>query len=673
MVKYRLFTLYLFLAAFLLALSLANSAWAQSARADSLKQLLSQILPDTSRTMVLEQLGGALMYSQPLDAMKYARQGLALSEKAKYSLGTTRNLNRLGTIYRNVGSYAKALELHMEALRVAKENDDLEGMAKINNSIGILYSEQKDSKRAIEYFKKTQNLAQQLQDNKLLEVALTNLGFDYALIDELDSAQTYTLRAYELAVRQGNKSSSGVLFLNLGYVHYRKKEYQLALAYYRRSVPISEAVNDKRYLGQTYFEMARTFQETNAFDSCLIYAQKSLKLAQEVDNPKGILDVSTLLTDFFEDRDKAKAYEYFKISTQAKEKMFDREKIKQIQSLDFKEQLRLQQVESDRVEYEGRVLAKTLVAGLLALMVIVFLLYRNSRNRQKANILLKKQKDELQATLNELETTQNQLIQSEKMASLGELTAGIAHEIQNPLNFVNNYAEVNVELLEELLHEISKVEGEDVAAYSQRGEEGLVLDLVRDLSENEAKILSHGKQAEAIVRGMQQHSRRNSGSREKTDVNALTREYTELAYNGMTAKDKIYKDVLKLDLAEDLPELEVVPGDIGRVVLNLLENAFYTVAEKKEHSPDNYQPAILVSTRRRDNGVEISVKDNGTGIAPEYIGKVFQPFFTTKPTGQGTGLGLSLSYDIVTKGHNGRLEVVSEVTQGTEFTLALKT
>ncbi len=629
-----------------------------------MKRMLSQKLPDTSRAMVLEQLGGALMYSQPLAAMKYARQGLALSEKAKYSLGTVRNLNRLGTIYRNVGSYAKALELHMEALRVAKKNDDLDGMARINNSIGILYSEQKDSKRAIEYFTKTKNLAQQLQDNKLLEIALTNLGFDYALIDELDSAQTHTLRAYELAVRQGNKNSSGVLFLNLGYVHYRKKEYPLALAYYRRSVPISEAVNDKRYLGQTYFEMARTFRETNTLDSCLIYAQKSLELAKEVDNPKGTLDVSTLLTEFFEDRDKAKAYEYFKIATQAREKMFDREKVKQIQSLDFKEQLRLQQVESDRVEYEGRILTKTLVAGLFALMIIVFLLYRNSRNRRKANVLLEKQKNELQATLNELEITQSQLIQSEKMASLGELTAGIAHEIQNPLNFVNNYAEVNVELLEELISEGGKENGGK--------DEGLMREIALDLAENEAKILYHGKQAEAIVRGMQQHSRRSSGSRHRTDINALTSEYTELAYNGMTAKDKLSKDVMKLDLATDLPKLDVIPGDIGRVVLNLLDNAFYTVAEKKQHSPNDYQPAILVSTRRRDNVVEISVKDNGTGIAPEYIGKLFQPFFTTKPTGQGTGLGLSLSYDIVTKGHNGRLEVKSEVGEGTELTLVLK-
>ena len=609
------------------------------------------------------------MYSRPLDAMKYARQGLALSEKAKYALGAARNLNRIGSIYRNVGSYAKALESHMEALRVAEENGDLDGMARINNSIGILYSEQKDSKKAIKYFTKTQNLAQQLHDDKLLEIALTNLGFDYALIDELDSAQSSTLRAYELAVRQGHKSSSGVLFLNLGYVHYRKKEYSLALAYYRRSVPISEAVNDKRYLGQTYFEMARTFREMSALDSCLIYAQKSLELAQEIDNPKNILDISTLLTEFYEDRDKAKAYEYFKIATQAKEKMFDREKVKQIQSLDFKEQMRVQQVENDKVENQRSILTRTLIAGLAAVMLIAFLLYRISRIRQKANVLLQKQKDELLGTLTELKNTQAQLIQAEKMASLGELTAGIAHEIQNPLNFVNNYAELNVELLEELL-----LEGGESFGYAQdeKRKGRLMREIALDLAENEAKILHHGKLAEAIVRGMQQHSRRSSGSRERTDINALTSEYTELAYNGMTAKDKLSKDVMKLDLAADLPELDIIPGDIGRVVLNLLDNAFYAIIEKKQHSPDNYQPAISVSTRRRDGMVEISVKDNGTGIAPEHIDKLFQPFFTTKPTGRGTGLGLSLPYDIVTKGHNGRLGVVSEVGKGTEFTLILK-
>ncbi len=629
-----------------------------------MQRRLTQTLPDTARAMVLERLGSVLMYSEPLEAMKYVREGLAVAERADFPLGISRNLNRLGSIYRNVGSYAKALEAHLAALRVARENNDLAGMARVNNSIGILYSEQEDHQRAVEYFTKTKTLAQQIGDATLLEIALTNLASDYAWLKQLDSAQVFALRAYEMAVRQEDKNSTSVLFIILGNIHYRKKEYPLSLAYFRRSLPLSRAMNDQRNLGQTYFEMARVFHETGALDSCRIYAEQSLELAQQVNNPKNILDASTLLTEFYEGRDQGKAYQYFKIATAARHQMFDRKKVKQIQALDFDEQLRTQQAQNERAENQRSILTRTLITGLAAVILIAFLLYRNSRNRRRANVLLQKQKDELQATLTELETTQAQLIQSEKMASLGELTAGIAHEIQNPLNFVNNYAEVNVELLEELLLEGGKELGER--------DEGLLQELVSDLADNERKILHHGKLAEAIVRGMQQHSRRSSGNRELTDLNALVREYAELAYNGMTAKDKPSKDVLTLDLDEQLPKTAVVPGDIGRVILNLLDNAFYAVLKKKENHPESYQPTILVSTRQREGVIEIRVKDNGTGVPREIIDKLFQPFFTTKPTGQGTGLGLSLAYDIVTRGHSGRLEVVSEVGIGTEFIAVFK-
>ncbi len=462
-----------------------------------------------------------------------------------------------------------------------------------------------------------------------------------------------------MAVRQKDETSSSILFAILGNIHYRKKEYPLSLAYYRRSVPLYRAVNDQRNLGQSYFEMARLFCETGAADSCRSYAERALALAQKVRNPKNVLDASTLLTGFYEENDKAKAYQYFKIATQAREQMFDREKIQQIQNLDFNEQLRVQQLENEKVESRRSIQTWSLIAGLALVVLIAFLLYRNNRIRQKANVLLQEQKETLQTTLTELKTTQTQLIQAEKMASLGELTAGIAHEIQNPLNFVNNYAEVNVELLQELAFEGEKEIG--------KKDERLMREITRDLEENEGKILHHGRQAEAIVRGMQQHSRRSSGSRELTEVNSLVREYAELAYNGMTAKDKLAKDVLNLDLDTEVGKVEMIPGDIGRVVLNLLDNAFYAILEKIEAQPNGYQPTISVTTRRLDQTVEIRVKDNGPGIPQEELDKIFQPFFTTKPTGQGTGLGLSLAYDIVTKGHGGQLEVTSEVGKGAEF------
>ncbi len=274
---------------------------------------------------------------------------------------------------------------------------------------------------------------------------------------------------------------------------------------------------------------------------------------------------------------------------------------------------------------------------------------------------LTEQKEELQHALTELRATQSQLIQSEKMASLGELTAGIAHEIQNPLNFVNNFSEVNKELIVEMKTEIEKGNFEEVKA------------LAVDIESNEEKINNHGKRADAIVKAMLQHSRSNSGVKEPTDINALADEYLRLSYHGLRAKDKSFNTTMKTDFDESLGKINIVPQDIGRVILNLLNNAFYAVAEKKKLNIVGYEPVVTISTKLIEGKIEIKVSDNGNGIPQKVLDKIFQPFFTTKPTGQGTGLGLSLSYDIVTKGHGGELNVETKEGQGTEFIVNLKT
>jgi two-component system, NtrC family, sensor kinase len=269
------------------------------------------------------------------------------------------------------------------------------------------------------------------------------------------------------------------------------------------------------------------------------------------------------------------------------------------------------------------------------------------------------QKEELQLALDELKATQNQLIQSEKMASLGELTAGIAHEIQNPLNFVNNFSEVNAELIAEMKKEIEKGNLDEVKA------------LANDISDNEQKINHHGKRADAIVKGMLQHSRSSTGIKEPTDINALADEYLRLAYHGLRAKDKSFNATMKTDYGESLGNINVIPQDMGRVILNLITNAFYAVAEKNNEQPTGYEPTVFVSTRKINDRVEIGVRDNGSGIPPKVLDKIFQPFFTTKPTGQGTGLGLSMSYDIVTKGHGGELKVETKEGEGSQFIIIL--
>ncbi|MGZ5191306.1 MAG: sensor histidine kinase, partial [Flavisolibacter sp.] len=263
--------------------------------------------------------------------------------------------------------------------------------------------------------------------------------------------------------------------------------------------------------------------------------------------------------------------------------------------------------------------------------------------------------------------TQSQLIQSEKMASLGVLTAGIAHEIQNPLNFVNNFSEVNKELIEELKNEKSKDKSER--------DEQLEDELLNDIAKNEQKINHHGKRADAIVKGMLQHSRTSTGKKEPTDINAIADEYLRLAYHGLRAKDKNFNATMQTEFDESIGRINIIPQDIGRVILNLITNAFYAVTEKEKtiQSPKggvDYEPSVTVSTKKVGDKVLVSVKDNGNGIPQKVLDKIFQPFFTTKPTGQGTGLGLSLSYDII-KAHGGEIKVETKEGESTEFIIYL--
>ncbi|MEI9920151.1 MAG: ATP-binding protein [Bacteroidota bacterium] len=281
------------------------------------------------------------------------------------------------------------------------------------------------------------------------------------------------------------------------------------------------------------------------------------------------------------------------------------------------------------------------------------------RERERSREKELKQAKEIEKAYTELKATQSQLIQAEKMASLGELTAGIAHEIQNPLNFVNNFSEVNAELIDEMKDELAKGNIEEVKV------------LAENIVENEKKIMFHGKRADSIVKGMLQHSRSSTGSKESVDVNALSDEYLRLAYHGLRAKDKSFNATMKTDFDKDLGKVNIVPQDIGRVVLNLITNAFYVVAEKKRQLNGTFEPTVTVTTKSIGDKFQISVKDNGNGIPQKVLDKIFQPFFTTKPAGQGTGLGLSMSYDIVTKAHSGEIKVETKEGEGTEFIVIL--
>jgi signal transduction histidine kinase len=407
---------------------------------------------------------------------------------------------------------------------------------------------------------------------------------------------------------------------------------------------------------ELYGQIGNIYIKLNKLPEARNYLEKCLQLARLIGYKEEIKSSSYNLSrlDSLE-QNYQQAYSHYKEYILYRDSIVNEENTKKSlqaqMQYDFDKKEAITQAEQEKKDAEQkRIRSKQYFAIgglgilLLAVLSIAFIQWRNSKYKQKANLLLLQQKEKVESTLSELKSTQSQLIQSEKMASLGELTAGIAHEIQNPLNFVNNFSEVSTELLDEMITELGKNNKEDA------------ISIAGDVKQNLEKILHHGKQADGIVKGMLQHSRSSSVVKEPTDINKLVDEYLRLAYHGLRAKDKDFNATLKTDYDETIGTINIIPQDIGRVILNLITNSFYAVAEKKKQRPEGYEPTISVSTKKTESDVLISVKDNGNGIPQKLVDKIFQPFFTTKPTGQGTGLGLSLGYDII-KAHGGELKV----------------
>ena len=386
-------------------------------------------------------------------------------------------------------------------------------------------------------------------------------------------------------------------------------------------------------------------------DSSLFYAIKNRDLFQLMGSVTGaVVNLGSIYNNVYLAYDmrgeKDSAYKYMALAIKAKDSLYSKRinNLADFQHVNFEQQMKMSLLENEREAYRNSVNTWFLLAGIAVLFLLAIIFFRNNRQKQKATIRITRAYADLQAA-------QTQLIHSEKMASLGELTAGIAHEIQNPLNFVNNFSEVNHELLNEMKLAIGKKNYQEVD------------ELVADVISNEEKISFHGKRADSIVKSMLQHSRSSSGQKEPTDINALVDECLRLSFHGMRAKDKSFNVKMDTSYRADLPMVNIAGQDIGRVLLNLFTNAFYSMAQKKNEGQEGYDPMITVKTEKQNNNIVISVHDNGKGIPQLVIDKIFQPFFTTKPTGEGTGLGLSMSFDIISKGHGGQLKVESEEGQ----------
>ena len=656
---------------FILVLLLFNffTASAQRKEIDSLRAALSKPTADTVRMNILRDLGNAYFISRPDSCIIFGQQAYELAVKYNALLNQAKILNSVANAYSTTGDFVKSLQFYFKSLRINERINNPLGIVTNYNNIGATYVSSQDYDKALLYLKKAQKiwapyiLKHQLKTSseKLqADILLINVAECFLYTNRIDSADHYLQICYPDAKKKHFEVLIGNLERDLGEVELARKHKETALDYLRHAIQASISNEDVEMLSMSYLSTSKLYHQYQQQDSAKFYAKKALETAQSQKYQQDVLNAGKVLYSYYDqEHNLSEAYKYYKLTMAAKDSLYSQDKVKQVLSLDFEEKQRQQEIAAAQQEYRASVRLYALASGLVVLLLLVIIFWRNSNQRKTANQLLQKQKEEIQNTLGELKTTQNQLVQSAKMASLGELTAGIAHEIQNPLNFVNNFSDVNREMIGELKGELKNGNIEEALAIAD------------DIEQNEVKINHHGKRADFIVKGMLEHSRTSTGERQVTNINVLADEFLKLSYHGLRAKDKNFNADLVTHFDSSLPKLNVVQQDIGRVLINLFGNAFYAVNQKAKTVGNGYKPTVEVSTAKENGSIFIKVKDNGDGIPENIKDKIMQPFFTTKPTGEGTGLGLSLSYDIVAKGHGGNITVDTKEGEGSEFIVTL--
>ena len=630
-------------------------------------QITGSYQNDTARVMRLIDTAQRYRFFKPDSCVPFAEKALELSRLINFKKGEAGASITLGEYHRVSGNYPESLEHLFMALQTSSEIGDSALMAEAHGFIGIAYLNLKEYQTALHYLFQAYSQKDRLLV-PMIGFILANTGIAYQEMNMLDSALIYQKMSWSLARTTQMAPGKAFVLRETGNVYSLMNLPDSAFYYYRYALAVTPDILN---IGRTYSRMAILFYKLGEYDSTLYYANQALLLGRKSSQKPTMLEASKTLTTYYINKNRSdSALKYQQLTMNINDSLFGSERLRKLQLLAIDEQKRVyiaeqkqQEIEQKQKDYRSNLRFYGLMAALAVFILFGIVLYRNNKKQRIANVMLQRQKKETEDTLSDLRATQVQLIQSEKMASLGELTAGIAHEIQNPLNFVNNFSDVNKELLIEMNSEIEK------------GNLSEAKTIAKDVIENEEKISHHGKRADAIVKNMLHHSRSSSGKKEATDINALADEYLRLAYHGLRARDKSFNATMKTDFDESIGKINVIPQDIGRVVLNLINNAFYAVEEKKNHAStssaqNGYEPTVSLSTKNLNGKVEIKIRDNGNGIPQKLLNKIFQPFFTTKPTGQGTGLGLSLSHDIV-KAHGGELQVRTKDGEFSEFLIHL--
>jgi len=654
---------------------------------DSAYFILQHAANDTVRMGACSMLGSIYDDINADSGLYYCNKGIAIAEKLDLQLNKAMMMAFMAWPLMKTGNYPEALRVINQGLEIAEDPSNEKKVGYLQKGqtlqiyrlavIGVLYTALESLYGYVGNYEKQIAIAHEAiphleaaRDTFNLAGLYPDIGDSYLKLNKPDSALFYQQKSlyYYSKLPFDAKKFEGGTYTSIGTIYEQMGNIDLAWENYQKAIQVSEQHENPRHTGNACLQLASLYQSLNEADSGFHYAKKALEAFTQGGYKKEVAIACRIISDYYHDQKNTdSSFAYLRLATLSNDSLgsVEKKRLQEFQVAAFNQQLALQQQEQERIKKEGNLKTIAIIALIAVFSTIGLLLYRNNRQKQKANHTLQGKNSEIEQAFNELKSTQSQLIQSEKMASLGELTAGIAHEIQNPLNFVNNFSDVNTELLVELKGELAT------------GNKQQAIEIVDSIKENEEKINHHGKRADAIVKGMLQHSQAVSGKKELTDINALADEYKRLCYHGLRAKDKNFNATIKTDFDEGVGLINIIPQDIGRVILNLINNAFYAVnekskfygtaavnarlnesfgQEKKQKNIEGYEPTVSITTKKIGDKVEISVNDNGNGIPQKVLDKIFQPFFTTKPTGQGTGLGLSLSYDIV-KAHGGTITV----------------
>lgn len=637
--------------------------------ADSLARIYHRNnLPDTTKLELLKQLSFNEMNNYN-SSLQYAEDLIALSQKLGNNNYLFHGYFQKGNKERILGNYREALDAFFKSAEVAKKSDNVSREGIAFGSIADVYSLTDNYENAMLYHRKAIATLQQSSDSTTLAKAILNTGEAFRTFKVYDSALYYFQASEKIFDKKDDTVGKAYSLGNIGMVYLSLGKNDLAENNLNAAIKFLEVTKDYYPVCVYLISLSDIYVQKGDAQTALEYAQKSLAMAQQYNLKEQIRDADLKLSQLYDSaHNVAQAFKYYKGYIQYQSDIDNITAVKKMADLRTNFEVAQKQQEVNllrRQKNQQKILLFLALAVLAVIIVLIIKLQKNYRQKKIAYTLLSKEKDiseqrrdETNRAMQELKRTQAHLIHSEKMASLGELTAGIAHEIQNPLNFINNFSEVNTELIAELLEENKHANVDAVKAIGE------------DILSNAGKIGYHGRRVDAIVKGMLEHGRSGVPEKRPTDINALADEYFRLAYLGLRAKDKSFNATMKTDFDPDVGKINIMPQEIGRVILNLVTNAFHAVWKKSKEIQNDYTPTVTVSTQKTGDQLLLCIKDNGTGISPAVQQKIFQPFFTTKAPGFGTGLGLSISYDIL-KAHGGEIKVKSEEGTGSEFLVIL--